>query len=121
MTRHILSILLENHSGNLSRVVGLFSARGYDIETLTAAPTENHEISRMTISTMADTAQVEQITKHLNRLVEVIKVVDLVESDYVERELMLVKVRAIGRERCASPASSAAASWMSPTRATRSR
>jgi acetolactate synthase-1/3 small subunit len=99
MTRHILSILLENHSGNLSRVVGLFSARGYDIETLTAAPTENHEISRMTISTMADTAQVEQITKHLNRLVEVIKVVDLVESDYVERELMLVKVRAIGRER----------------------
>ncbi len=99
MTRHILSVLLENHSGNLSRVVGLFSARGYNIETLTAAPTENEAISRMTISTHADTAQIEQITKHLNRLVEVIKVVDLLEGDYVERELMLVKVRAIGRER----------------------
>jgi acetolactate synthase-1/3 small subunit len=99
MTRHILSVLLENHSGALSRVVGLFSARGYNIETLTVAPTENSSISRMTISTLAEPAQVEQITKHLNRLVEVIKVVDLLDNDYVERELMLVKVRAIGRER----------------------
>ena len=99
MARHILSILLENNSGTLSRVVGLFSARGYNIETITAAPTENPSISRMTISTSAGPAQVEQITKHLNRLVEVIKVVDLLDNDYVERELMLVKVRAIGRER----------------------
>ena len=99
MARPILSILLENNSGTLSRVVGLFSARGYNIETITAAPTENPSISRMTISTSAGPAQVEQITKHLNRLVEVIKVVDLLDNDYVERELMLVKVRAIGRER----------------------
>ena len=99
MARHILSRLLENNAGGLSRGEGLFSARGYNIETITAAPTENPSISRMTISTSAGPAQVEQITKHLNRLVEVIKVVDLLDNDYVERELMLVKVRAIGRER----------------------
>lgn len=97
--RRILSILLENAAGALSRVVGLFSARGYNIETLTVAPTENPQISRMTIVSLADDRTMEQITKHLNRLIEVIKVSDLSESEFVERELMLVKVRALGRDR----------------------
>lgn len=98
-SRHILSILIENASGALSRVVGLFSARGYNIESLTVAPTENAGVSRMTIVSYADDGTMEQITKHLNRLIEVIKVYDLMENDYVERELMLVKVRAGGRDR----------------------
>ncbi len=98
-SRHILSVLIENASGALSRVVGLFSARGYNIESLTVAPTENEGISRMTIVSVADDVTMEQITKHLNRLIEVVKVYDLMENDYVERELMLVKVRAIGRDR----------------------
>ncbi|MCF0253878.1 MAG: acetolactate synthase small subunit [Duodenibacillus sp.] len=97
--RHILSVLLENEAGALSRVVALFSARGYNIESLTVAPTENPAVSRMTIVSIAGDATIEQITKQLNRLIEVIKVVDLLEGDYVERELMLVKVRAIGRDR----------------------
>ena len=97
-TRHILSVLLKNTSGALSRVVGLFSARGYNIESLTVAPTESDSISRMTIVSYADEKKMEQITKHLNRIIEVIKVYDLME-DYVERELMLIKVRAIGRDR----------------------
>ena len=96
-TRHILSVLLKNTSGALSRVVGLFSARGYNIESLTVAPTETDSISR--IVSYADEKKMEQITKHLNRIIEVIKVYDLMESDYVERELMLIKVRAIGRDR----------------------
>ncbi len=98
-SRHILSVLIENASGALSRVVGLFSARGYNIESLTVAPTENEGISRMTIVSFADDVTMEQITKHLNRLIEVVKVYDLMENDYVERELMLVKVRAISRDR----------------------
>ena len=93
-TRHILSVLLKNTSGALSRVVGLFSARGYNIESLTVAPTETDSISRMTIVSYADEKKMEQITKHLNRIIEVIKVYDLMES-----ELMLIKVRAIGRDR----------------------
>ena len=97
--RHILSILLKNASGALSRVVGLFAARGYNIESITAAPTENPHISRMTIVSRSDTETMEQITKHLNRLMEVIKVVDFMDTDFVERELMLVKVRAVGRAR----------------------
>lgn len=96
-TRHILSVLLKNTSGALSRVVGLFSARGYNIESLTVAPTESDSISRITIVSYADEKKMEQITKHLNRIIEVIKVYDLMESDYVERELMLIKVRAIAR------------------------
>ena len=91
-SRHILSVLLENNSGALSRVVGLFSARGYNIESLTVAPTENDGVSRMTIVSYADNVTMEQITKQLNRLIEVIKVYDLMENDFVERELMLVKV-----------------------------
>jgi acetolactate synthase-1/3 small subunit len=97
--KHIVSVLLENEAGALSRVVGLFSARGYNIETLTVAPTEDPSLSRMTIVTSGSDDVIEQITKHLNRLIEVVKVVDLTEGDFTERELMLIKVRAVGRER----------------------
>jgi acetolactate synthase-1/3 small subunit len=97
--RHIISVLLENEPGALSRVVGLFSARGYNIETLTVAPTEDQSLSRMTIVTSGSDDVLEQITKHLNRLIDVVKVVDLIESPYIERELMLIKVRAVGKER----------------------
>jgi acetolactate synthase I/III small subunit len=97
--RHIISVLLENEAGALSRVVGLFSARGYNIETLTVAPTEDSTLSRMTIVTSGSDDVIEQITKHLNRLIEVVKVVDLCDGAYVERELMLIKVRAVGKER----------------------
>lgn len=97
--KHVISILLENEPGALSRVVGLFSARGYNIETLTVAPTEDDTLSRMTIVTTGSDEVVEQITKHLNRLVDVVKVVDLSEGAHVERELMLIKVRAVGKER----------------------
>lgn len=97
--RHIISVLLENEAGALSRVVGLFSARGYNIETLTVAPTEDQTLSRMTIVTTGSEEVVEQITKHLNRLIEVVKVVDLTEGSHIERELMLIKVRAVGKER----------------------
>jgi len=97
--RHIISVLLENEPGALSRVVGLFSARGYNIETLTVAPTEDRSLSRMTIVTTGSDDVIEQITKHLNRLIEVVKVVDLTESPCIERELMLIKVRAVGKDR----------------------
>lgn len=97
--KHVISILLENEPGALSRVVGLFSARGYNIETLTVAPTEDPTLSRMTIVTTGSDAIIEQITKHLNRLVDVVKVVDLSEGPHIERELMLIKVRAVGKER----------------------
>jgi acetolactate synthase I/III small subunit len=97
--RHIISILLENEAGALSRVAGLFSARGYNIETLTVAPTEDPSMSRMTIVTKGSEDVIEQITKHLNRLIEVVKVVDLSEGAHIERELMLVKVRATGKDR----------------------
>lgn len=97
--RHAISVLLENEAGALSRVVGLFSARGYNIETLTVAPTEDATLSRMTIVTSGSDDIIEQITKHLNRLVEVVKVVDLTEAPHIERELMLIKVRAVGKER----------------------
>ncbi|MGN1209380.1 MAG: acetolactate synthase small subunit [Duodenibacillus sp.] len=97
--RHLISVLLENTSGALSRVVGLFSARGYNIDSVTVAATENPAVSRMTIVSHEDAPKIEQITKHLNRLVEVIKVYDLLDNDFVERELMLVKLRAVGRDR----------------------
>jgi acetolactate synthase-1/3 small subunit len=97
--RHIISILLENESGALSRVAGLFSARGYNIESLTVAPTEDPSMSRMTIVTTGSDDVVEQITKQLNKLIETVKVVDLSEAPHIERELMLIKVRATGRDR----------------------
>ena len=97
--RHILSLLLENEAGALSRVSGLFSARGYNIESLTVAPTEDSTLSRMTIVTRGSDDVIEQITKQLNKLVDVVKVVDLNDGEHIERELMLVKVRASGKDR----------------------
>lgn len=97
--RHLLSILIENEAGALSRVAGLFSARGYNIETLTVAPTEDASLSRMTVATSASNEVLEQITKQLNKLVDVVKVVDLSEAAHVERELMLIKLRANGKDR----------------------
>ena len=97
--RHIISIMLENEPGALSRVAGLFSARGYNIETLTVAPTEEPSLSRMTIVTSGSDDVIEQITKQLNKLIEVVKVVDLSVAAHIERELMLIKVRATGKDR----------------------
>ena len=97
--RHIISLLMENEAGALSRVAGLFSARGYNIESLTVAATEDDSLSRMTIVTRGSDEVIEQITKQLNKLVDVVKVVDLTEGNHIERELMLVKVRAAGKDR----------------------
>ncbi|MGK0296838.1 MAG: acetolactate synthase-1/3 small subunit [Gammaproteobacteria bacterium] len=97
--RHILSLLLENETGALSRVAGLFSARAYNIESLTVAPTEDPTVSRMTLVTSGSDEVIEQITKHLNKLVDVIKVMDLNESRHIERELMLIKLLAKGEHR----------------------
>ena len=99
MIRRIISILLENEAGALSRVVGLFAQRNYNIESLTVAPTEDESLSRLTLTTSASDIEVEQITKQLNKLVEVVKLADLTEGDHVERELMLVKVKAAGAQR----------------------
>ncbi len=97
--RRIISLLMENEPGALSRVVGLFSQRGYNIETLSVAPTEDASLSRLTLTTIGDDRKIEQITKHLNRLIEVVKLVDLTEGPHIERELMLIKVRATGMQR----------------------
>lgn len=91
--RHIISILIENESGALSRVAGLFSARGYNIESLTVAPTEDQTLSRMTLVTQGSDDVIEQITKQLNKLIDVVKLIDLADSVHVERELMLVKLK----------------------------
>ncbi|CCE24979.1 acetolactate synthase small subunit [Methylotuvimicrobium alcaliphilum] len=91
--RHIISILIENEAGALSRVAGLFSARGYNIESLTVAPTEDSSLSRMTLVTRGNDDIIEQITKQLNKLVDVVKLIDLAESAHIERELMMVKVK----------------------------
>ena len=97
--KHIIAVLLENEPGALSRVVGLFSARGYNIESLTVAPTEDPTLSRMTVVTTGSDDVIEQITKQLNKLIDVVKVVDLSDGEHIERELMLVKVRAAGKDR----------------------
>jgi len=99
VSRHIISVLVENEAGALSRIAGLFSARGYNIETLTVAPTEDASMSRMTIVTTGSEDVIEQITKQLNKLIEVVKVIDLSEAEHIERELMLIKVRAGQKER----------------------
>lgn len=96
--RHTISILLENAAGALSRVAGLFSARAYNIESLSVAPTEDPTVSRLTLVTRGSPEVIEQITKQLNKLVDVIRLIDLNEGHAIERELMLVKVRAIGGE-----------------------
>ena len=97
--KHIISMIMENESGALSRVAGLFSARGYNIQALTVAPTEDESMSRLTLVTSGTDQQIEQIVKHLNRLVDVIKVLDLTEGDHIERELMLIKLSATGQNR----------------------
>lgn len=98
--RHIISILMENEAGALSRVAGLFSARGYNIESLTVAPTEDESLSRMTLVTRGTEEVIEQITKQLNKLIDVVKLMDMYECPHIEREMMLIKVRAkdAGRE-----------------------
>jgi acetolactate synthase-1/3 small subunit len=90
---------MENEPGALSRVVGLFAQRGYNIESLTVAPTEDPTLSRLTVTTIGDDAVIEQITKHLNKLIDVVKLVDLTEGDHIERELMLIKIKATGAQR----------------------
>jgi acetolactate synthase-1/3 small subunit len=97
--RRIISVLMENEPGALSRVVGLFSQRNYNIDTLTVAPTEDQSLSRLTLTTTGDDRRIEQITKHLNKLVDVVKLVDLTEGAHIERELMLIKVKASGAQR----------------------
>lgn len=97
--RRIISVLMENAPGALSRVVGLFSQRGYNIESLTVAPTEDATLSRLTLTTIGDDHKIEQITKHLNKLIDVVKLVDLTEGAHIERELMLIKVKAVGGQR----------------------
>ncbi len=97
--KRIISLLMENEPGALSRVVGLFSQRGYNIESLAVAPTEDTTLSRLTLTTEGDDNKIEQITKHLNRLIEVVKLIDLTEGSHIARELMLVKVKASGAQR----------------------
>jgi len=95
--RHIISVLLENEPGVLSRVAGLFSARGYNIESLNVAPTEDETVSRMTLVTVGESEEIiEQITKQLNKLIDVIKLLDITEAPHVAREMLIVKVRATG-------------------------
>ena len=97
--QHLISVLMENEAGSLSRLVGLFSQRGYNIETLNVAPTDDPSISRLTVTTITSPERIEQITKQLHKLIEVVKVLNLSENVHVERELMLVKVRASGSVR----------------------
>ena len=97
--RHIISILLENEAGALSRVAGLFSARAYNIESLTVAPTEGSTLSRITLVTRGSDEIIEQITKQLNKLVDVVRLVDLTEGNHIEREMMMIKTRAEGKDR----------------------
>lgn len=97
--RRIISVLMENEPGALSRVVGLFSQRGYNIDTLTVAPTEDKTLSRLTMTTHGNDQVLEQITKNLNKLIDVVKVADLTEGPHIERELMLLKVRANDTQR----------------------
>src|SRR5690606_13377677 len=94
--KHIISLLMENEAGALSRVAGLFSARAYNIESLTVAPTEDETLSRMTIVTSGSGEVIEQIIKQLTKLIDVVKVLALNESPYIDRELMLLKVKATG-------------------------
>ena len=94
--RHIISILMENEAGALSRVAGLFSARAYNIESLTVAPTEDPSLSRMTLVTTGSDDIIEQIIKQTNKLVDVVKLIDLTEGPHIEREMMLIKVRTEG-------------------------
>jgi acetolactate synthase-1/3 small subunit len=97
--RRIISMLMENEPGALSRVVGRFSQRGYNIETLNVAPTDDPTLSRLTMTTVGTDLHIEQLTKQLNKLVDVVKLVDLTEGAHIERDMMLIKVRATGAAR----------------------
>ncbi|MCV2509592.1 MAG: acetolactate synthase small subunit, partial [Neisseriaceae bacterium] len=97
--RHVISILMENESGALSRVVGLFSARGYNIDSLSVNVTDDKTLSRLTLTTQGDERMIEQILKQLNKLIEVVKVCDLNESRFTERELILIKIRTTAKDR----------------------
>jgi acetolactate synthase-1/3 small subunit len=97
--RRIISMLMENEPGALSRVVGLFSQRNYNINSLTVAPTDDVTLSRLTVTTIGDDRKIEQIIKHLNKLVDVVKLVDLTDGSHLERELMLIKVKVSGAQR----------------------
>jgi acetolactate synthase I/III small subunit len=97
--RRIISMLMENEPGALSRVVGLFSQRGYNIETLNVAPTDDPTLSRLTLTTVGSDLRIEQLTKQLNKLVDVVKLVDLTDGAHIERDMMLIKVRATGATR----------------------
>lgn len=97
--KHLISVLMENESGSLSRLVGLFSQRGYNLETLNVAPTDDPTLSRLTLTTDADPEKIEQITKQLHKLIEVVKVLNLSDAVHIERELMLIKVRATNNNR----------------------
>jgi acetolactate synthase-1/3 small subunit len=97
--RHIIAVLLENEAGALSRVAGLFSARGYNIESLAVAPTDDPTLSRLTLVTTGNEEIVEQIKKQLNKLIDTVKLLDLSESPHIEREMMMIKVRAAGESR----------------------
>ena len=96
--RRIVSVLMENEAGSLSRVVGLFSQRGYNIDSLTVAPTDDETLSRLTLTTDSDDKKIEQIVKQLHKLIDTIKVVDLSGGSHIERELMLVKIKAVDNE-----------------------
>ncbi|WP_166838439.1 acetolactate synthase small subunit [Rheinheimera pleomorphica] len=97
--RHIISVLLENESGALARLVGLFAQRGYNIDSLNVAPTDDPTLSRLTLVTQGNDQVIEQISKQLHKLIEVVKVSDISEAAHIERELMLVKVKANGNQR----------------------
>jgi len=97
--RHTISVLVENKFGVLTRVAGLFSGRGYNIDTLNVGPTHDPSLSRMTIVTRGDDATVEQICKQLSKLIDVAKVIDYRQGDYIDRELVLVRVAANGQNR----------------------
>jgi len=99
MDKRIISVLMENTSGALSRVVSLFSQRGYNIESLSVAPTEDKTISRLTLTTLGNDQKIEQITKNLNKLIDVIKVIELSDNTFIERELMMIKLKAVGSAR----------------------
>ena len=96
--RRIVSVLMENEAGSLSRVVGLFSQRGYNIDSLTVAPTDDETLSRLTLTTDSDDKKIEQIVKQLHKLIDTVKVVDLTGGSHIERELMLVKIKAVDND-----------------------
>ena len=97
--RHVISLLMENKAGALSRVVGLFSARGFNIENLNVAPTQDETVSRLTLVTYCDEKLIEQINKQLNKLIEVIKLVNLSDAEFVDREMLLIKINVDAKQR----------------------